>query len=52
MGCHVNWCFADDLGVVSDTEEEMQIEEMAWLADWDGENGIKSQHWGSGCDDQ
>ena len=31
--------FADDLAVVTDTEEE-----MAWLADWDGEQGTKSQH--------
>ena len=31
--------FADDLAVVTDTEEE-----MVWLADWDGEQGTKSQH--------
>ena len=31
--------FADDLAVVTDTEEE-----MAWMADWDGEQGTKSQH--------
>ena len=29
-GCHVNWCFADDLAVVSDTEEEMQRRWLGW----------------------
>ena len=38
---------ADDLAVVIDTEEE-----MAWLADWDGEQGTKSQHRENGSDGQ
>ena len=38
---------ADDLAVVTDTEEE-----MAWLADWDGDQGTKSQHRENGSDGQ
>ena len=38
--------FADDLAVVTDTEE------MAWLSDGDGEQGIKRQHRENGSDGQ
>ena len=39
--------FADDLAVVTDTEEEMPR-----LVDWDGEQGTKSQHREKGSDGQ
>ena len=39
--------FADNLAVVTDTEED-----MAWMADWDGEQGTKSQYRENGSDGQ
>ena len=39
--------FADDLTVVTDTDEE-----MAWMADWDREQGTKSQYRENGSDGQ
>ena len=39
--------FADDLAVVTDAKGEMD-----WLVDWDGGQGIKSQHRDKGSDDQ
>ena len=44
--------FADDLAVVTYTEEGGDAEEMSWLADWDGEQGTKRQHQENGSDGQ
>ena len=45
--CGSELLFADNLAVVTDTEEE-----MAWMADWDGEQGTKSQYRENGSDGQ
>ena len=44
--------FADDLAVVTATGELGDAEEMTWLADWDEEQGTKSQHMENGSDGQ